>query len=32
MKQEELYLKPAVIEDIDLLYKWRNDDMCSKIL
>lgn len=30
MKQEELYLRPAIIEDMDLLYKWRNEEMCRK--
>ncbi len=30
MKQEELHLRPAVIEDMDLLYKWRNEEICRK--
>ena len=30
MSQDDVYLRAAVIEDMELLYKWRNDPICRK--
>jgi len=30
MEREAIYLRPAVLEDKDLLYQWRNDPVCRK--
>jgi hypothetical protein len=30
MLQDMLHLRPASMEDVDLLYRWRNDPECRK--